>query len=414
MFLNKLCYDVIMRKIILFIFLFSLIAPYSALAATSTLAQKYAGKFVSQSESYDRLWYIDPQEKTRYVLRDAQGIMDFFRQKATGISNKDLAKIKTTSKQSYNAKLTNRFRGQFLLAVENNGAIWYVDPDTGIRYHLKDGQSAYDFFSARASKLKNKDLLKIPPTTKQIVSSYTFDNVTYAVYDDGAYEAGSYSDEILPIASLSKLMTALVLLDHKPDWQKKITITPEQIYYPHIYVGNDATSEVNILAGQTISFYDLWVAMLLASSNQSAVALAESTGLTRPDFVKEMNAKAKSLGLKKTIFYDIAGLDEGNVSTAKEMAQIAIAAFSHPEIVEATAKGQYTMTLLNIDGNSTTTQAVNRNTSLMAFGPEAAKSGYLVEAQRTAVLKKGNIVIAILHARSMAERNKIIQKYLAE
>ncbi len=382
-------------------------------AATSP-AQIQAGKFIIQSESYDRLWYVDPQEQTRYLLKDAQGTMDLLRLKATGISNKDLAKIKTTAKGSFNAKLTNRFKGKFLLAVENQGQIWYIDPASGIRYHLKDGQSAYDFFLKRATKLKNKELTKIPVTNKQIIASYTFDPVTYAVFEDGEYLEGSYADEILPIASLSKLMTALVLLDQKPDWQKKITITKAQINYPKIYVGNDATSEVNIAAGQTISFYDLWVAMLLASSNQSAVALAESTGMTRGDFVKLMNVKAKELGLSKTIFYDIAGLDEGNVSTAKEMAMIAKAAFAKPEIVEATAKGQYTLHMIKEDGSTTTCEAVNRNTSLMAFGPQAAKSGFLVEAQRTAALQKGTKIITVLHAKSMAERNKVLAKYLGE
>jgi D-alanyl-D-alanine endopeptidase (penicillin-binding protein 7) len=396
-----------MRRIIIFIFLLSIFLPQSVWAATS-LAQTYAGKFVVQKESYNRLWYVDPTEKARYVIRNAKGAMDLFKQKATGISNKDLAKIKTTAKGTANAKLTNRFKGQFLLAVEGKGEIWYVDPVTGIRTNFKDGQAAYDFFVKKATKLKNKDVAKIPVTDQQIAASYTFDNVTYAVLEDGVYQAGSAAEEILPIASLSKLMTAMILLDHNPDWQKPITITAAQIYYPKIYVGNDATSEVNIKAGQTVSFYDLWVAMLLASSNQSAVALAESTGLSRTDFVAEMNAKAKELGLVKTKFYDIAGLDEGNVSTAKEMAQIAKAAFDKVEIVEGTAKGQYTLGLTNADGTLSTCEAVNRNTSLMAFGPEAAKSGFLVEAQRTAVLKKGSKIIAILHARSMAERNKII------
>ena len=402
-----------MKKIIFSIFLLNIILATPAWAAVS-VAQTYAGKTVIQSESYDRLWYIDPQEQTRYLLKNSSTIMDFLRAKATGISNKDLAKIKTSSKQSGNAKLTNRFKGRFLLAVENNGEIWYVDPATGIRYHLKDGSSAYDFFVKQATKIKNKDLVKIPVTDQQTVASYTFDKVTFAIYDNGEFVAGSYADEILPIASLSKLMTALVLLDQKPDWQKQITITPAQINYPKIYVGNDATSEVAIKAGQTISFYDLWVAMLLASSNQSAVALAESTGLTRGDFVALMNTKAKELGLTKTKFYDIAGLDEANVSTAKEMAQIAQTAFARPEIVEASAKGQYTLSLLNSDGTWDSCAAINRNTSLMAFGPEAAKSGYLVEAQRTAALKKGSKIIAILHASSMAERNKIIAKYLVE
>lgn len=403
-----------MPKIILYIFLLAIILPNVSLAATINLAQKYSGKFIIQSESYDRLWYIDPQEKARYVIKDSAGAMDLFRQKATGISNKDLAKIKTTSKGLANAKLTNRFRGQFLLAVESRGEIWYVDPDTGVRYFLKDGQTAYDYFKSKATKLKNKDLAKIAVTKNQVVSSYTFDNVTYAVYNADEYQDGYYADEVLPIASLTKLMTALVLLDHKPDWQKIITITPEQIYYPKIYVGNDATSEVPMAAGQQIEFYDLWVAMLLASSNQSAVALAESTGLSRVDFVAKMNAKAKDLGLKKTIFYDIAGLDASNVSTAKEMAKIAEAAFSHPEIVEATAKDSYNMSVTKTDGTASNTAVVNRNTSLMAFGPEAAKVGFLVEAQRTAVLKKGNTILAILHARSMAERNKIIAKYLEQ
>ena len=401
-----------MKKFILFVFILNIILPIQVWAAKPALATTYAGKFVVQSESYNRLWYIDPQEQTRYLLKDAQGTMDLLRLKATGISNKDLAKIKTSSKQTGNAKLTNRFKGQFLLAVENQGQLWYVDPSSGIRYHVKDGQSAYDFFVKKATKLKNKELNKIPVTDKQIVASYTFDPVTYAVFEDGEYLEGSYADEILPIASLSKLMTALVLLDQKPDWQKKITITKEQINYPKIYVGNDATSEVKIAAGETIAFYDLWVAMLLASSNQSAVALAESTGLTRGDFVKLMNAKAKDLGLTKTIFYDIAGLDETNVSTAKEMALIAKAAFSKPEIVEATAKGQYTLHMLKEDGSTVTCEAVNRNTSLMAFGPQAAKSGFLVEAQRTAALQKGTKIIAVLHAKSMAERNKVLAKYL--
>jgi D-alanyl-D-alanine endopeptidase (penicillin-binding protein 7) len=402
-----------MKKIILIIFLLNIILPSQALAATS-LAQTHAGKFVIQSESYNRLWYIEPTEKTRYVVRNAKGAMDLFKQKATGISNKDLAKIKTTVKGVANAKLTNRFKGQFLLAVESQGEIWYVDSVTGIRTYLKDGQAAYDFFVKKATKIKNKDIKKIPVTDKQITSSYTFDNVTYAVFEDGVYQSGSFADEILPIASLSKLMTALVLLDHEIDWQKKITITEAHIYYPKIYVGNDATSEVAIKAGQTVSFYDLWIAMLLASSNQSAVALAESTGLSRFDFVAEMNAKAKELGLVKTKFYDVAGLDEGNVSTAKEMAKIAAAAFTKTEIVEATAKGQYTMALLNSDGTTSTCAAVNRNTSLMAFGPEAAKSGFLVEAQRTAAVKKGSKIIAILHARSMPERNKILEKFLVQ
>jgi len=401
-----------MKKILLYIFISQFILPLPTLAASSDLANKLSGKILLQVESYGRAWYVHPVEKTRYYLKNGEAAYELMRKKSLGISNKDLAKIRTASGQSYDYKLTERLKGYILLQVESVGEAWYVHPDTGIRYYLKNGEAAYELMRNFSLGISNEDLGKISVNEEQLVCSYTFDDITYAVYEDGVFKKGYYEDEILPIASLSKLMTALVVLDYDPDWNEKISITPEQINYPHEYVGDDPTSEVAIEAGQRIPFYDLWVAMLLASSNQSAVALAESTGLSRAEFVSKMNDKAQELGLSKTIFYDIAGLDANNVSTAKEMAIIAQEAFSQEEIVEATAKGQYTMTAYNQDGTQSEIRATNRNYSLMAYGLDAAKTGFLVEAQRTAVFKKDGQIFAILHARSMAERNGVIEDLL--
>ena len=395
-----------------FFYLLLLVVLLPVLVAADSLADDLAGKILLQVESYGRAWYVHPVEKTRYYLQNGAMAYQIMRQESLGITDTDLSKIRTAYGQPYDRKLTERLKGYILLQVEQSGEAWYVNPSDGLRYYLRDGEAAYDIMRELSLGISNKDLNTIPVTSNQTVSSYTFDDVAYVGFDGQNYFGQHQADEILPIASLTKLITAMVVLDHFPVWDRLLTITPEQISYPTEYVGTDATSEVAIAAGQKISVADLWVAMLLASSNQSAVALAESTGLSRAAFVTAMNEKIGSLGLEKTVIYDIAGLDAHNVSTAKEMAVIAKTAFAIPEIREATIKTDYQMAIRNLDGTVSQTEAVNRNYSLLAFSPEATKTGFLIEAQRNVVLQKNGSVIVVLHARSMTERNRAIEELL--
>jgi len=395
-----------------FFYLLLLVVLLPVLVAADSLADDLAGKILLQVESYGRAWYVHPVEKTRYYLQNGAMAYQIMRQESLGITDTDLSKIRTAYGQPYDRKLTERLKGYILLQVEQSGEAWYVNPSDGLRYYLRDGEAAYDIMRELSLGISNKDLNTIPVTSNQTVSSYTFDDVAYVGFDGQNYFGQHQADEILPIASLTKLITAMVVLDHFPVWDRLLTITPEQISYPTEYVGTDATSEVAIAAGQKISVADLWVAMLLASSNQSAVALAESTGLSRAAFVTAMNEKVHSLGLEKTVIYDIAGLDAHNVSTAKEMAVIAKTAFAIPEIREATIKTDYQMAIRNLDGTVSQTEAVNRNYSLLAFSPEATKTGFLIEAQRNVVLQKNGSVIVVLHARSMTERNRAIEELL--
>jgi serine-type D-Ala-D-Ala endopeptidase (penicillin-binding protein 7) len=214
------------------------------------------------------------------------------------------------------------------------------------------------------------------------------------------------------LASMTKIITAMVLMDLEPDWNKIITIKKSHLDYPKLYVGNDTTSEVNLAVGDVMTFYDLWSAMLVASSNQGTAALVDSTGLTVAEFVELMNEKTKSLGLKKTKFYDVAGLNAHNVTTPKEMAKLAYAAFSIPEIAQASQNRTYIIKATTVDGVPKEIRVVDRNFSLWNFGAESAKTGYLVEAQRTVATKKGNNIVVIMHALSMAQRNEILGKLL--
>ncbi|OGY43039.1 MAG: hypothetical protein A2729_05760 [Candidatus Buchananbacteria bacterium RIFCSPHIGHO2_01_FULL_39_14] len=395
----------------LILFLFLPLKPIQA--ADLSVAKKYAGRFLLQTESYGRAWYVEPKTFERYYFKDAKTALEVTELLGLGITNVDLEKIPTEKGQKFDRRLVNRLKGRLLIAVEKNGEAWYVNPVDNLRYYLKD-ETIFDLIKKFHIAVKNKELSQVPMNQKQIVCDYTFADVAYVRYDGKNFTKSYNSEVILPLASLTKLMTALVLLDLNPDWQKKITITAAQLNYPKNYVADDATSEVDFQLGDTLSFYDLWVAMLVSSANQATAALVDSSGIDRADFVEKMNQKAKDLGLKKTIFYDLAGLDAHNVTTTKEMAKLALAAFAKPEISETTTIRDYNLSALDKTGTAKSIKTTNRNFSLFQYEPQAVKTGYLVEAQRTMVLKKNNAIIVVMHALSMKQRNQTIEYLLKQ
>lgn len=202
-------------------------------------------------------------------------------------------------------------------------------------------------------------------------------------------------------------MTALVLLDTKPDWSEPVVVQQEDLDYPKSQIGEDTSSEVDLRVGDQIKKEDLWVAMLVASSNQAAAILVRTSGLTKKDFVRQMNAKAEQLELVKTKFSEFAGLDVRNVSTAREMAVIAQVAFERSTIANTSVIKNYNIRTIN---KNRIIKVINRNYSLLQFEPVGAKTGFLVEAQRNVSIKKKERIIVVLHARSMGERNSIIQQ----
>ncbi len=140
------------------------------------------------------------------------------------------------------------------------------------------------------------------------------------------------ADLVRPIASLTKLMTALVFLDTKINWQADYTIVRED---------NISGGRLNLFLGDTLRIEELFKTALIASDNGATVALVRSTGLSEEAFVFRMNEKAKAIGLTKTSFTDSTGLSNDNVSTANEIAQIAKLAFEKSEIVEALGQKEY-------------------------------------------------------------------------
>lgn len=210
--------------------------------------------------------------------------------------------------------------------------------------------------------------------------------------------------EARPIASITKLMTALVFLDHNPGWEKVVAITEDDQRVGGI---------IYLAPGGKVTVRDLFNLTLISSTNEAAVALAKSTGLELVEFVNLMNAKAAELGLQNTKFVEPTGLEPGNVSTAYELSQLARAAFSQPEIVEATAKSRYNFSLAN-SGRKIIAYSTDDllgsflNDENFGYRLLGAKTGYLNEAGYclTSQIIKGENPIIITLLGSQTEKDR--------
>lgn len=140
------------------------------------------------------------------------------------------------------------------------------------------------------------------------------------------------ADRETPIASLTKLMTALVFLEQKPDLSRSVEITREEIYHAgHSQLRN----------GEHATLGDLLHMSLMCSDNVATRVLARESGLSRWEFLTRMNTKAGQIGLHDTRFVEFTGLDEGNVSTASDVAQLLRTAATNNLIHSITTTQQY-------------------------------------------------------------------------
>ncbi len=122
-------------------------------------------------------------------------------------------------------------------------------------------------------------------------------------------------DERRPIASATKLMTALLTLERVP---------PDAVLPAASYRAAPVESQIGLRAGERLSVKDLLVALLLESANDAAVTLAEGVSGSQGAFVEAMNARARELGLRDTSFANPVGLDDpANYSSARDLATLA-------------------------------------------------------------------------------------------
>ncbi|MBD3360142.1 MAG: hypothetical protein GF365_05580 [Candidatus Buchananbacteria bacterium] len=208
------------------------------------------------------------------------------------------------------------------------------------------------------------------------------------------------SQQIRSIASITKLMTALIFLDHNPGWQKEIyTIASDR--------RNGGIIHLN--AGEVLTIRNLFFTALLASDNDATIALARSTGLSEDQFVLEMNKKAKVLGLENTFFIEPSGLNSGNKSTAADIVKLIEIATQQQEIKKATSTNRYEFEVRGKEKNRTVS-LINTdwltNSYLDVLG---GKTGYIEKSGYCLAVKIENevnqeIIVVVLGSDSNFDR----------
>jgi len=187
------------------------------------------------------------------------------------------------------------------------------------------------------------------------------------------------TDTVRSIASITKLMTAMVTLDAKLDLEEKLTITKADRDLIRL-------TGSRLDAGAKLTRRELLLLALMSSENRAATALGRTYPGGMDKFVAQMNRKAKSLGMNNSRFADPAGLRTENLSTASDLATMLTAAKGYPLITQATTTLREEVRPYSRRGplNYVNTNRLLKNAK---WDIELSKTGYINEAGRCLVMQ---------------------------
>lgn len=198
----------------------------------------------------------------------------------------------------------------------------------------------------------------------------------------------------MPIASLTKLMTAMVILDAGLPLDERIEIDRADRDLVKL-------TGSRLEVGARLTRRELLVLALMASENRAAAALARTYPGGDEAFVKAMNARAGALGMRHTRFTDAAGLDPGNVASAEDLGRLVLAAMEYPLVREASTRRSLEVRPYKRRGplRFGNTNRLLRNAN---WDIQLSKTGYINEAGRCLVmhaeLDKEPIVLVLLNS----------------
>ena len=229
----------------------------------------------------------------------------------------------------------------------------------------------HDPKAVRDPKLKSSSVLVIDQTDSTVLYS-------------------RHPDVAAPIASITKLMTALVVLDAKQPLDEMIRITDAD--------RNFLKGDVSRLAvGTTLSRGDLMHLALMSSENRAAHALGNNYPGGTPGLVAAMNAKASQLGMTSAHFVDPTGLSSENVASPEDLSKLVIAASHNPSIREYSTDSHYAVQVRRhmVEFRNTDNLVANPGWNIVV-----QKTGYIAEAGKclvmSAVIEGRSVVIVLL------------------
>jgi D-alanyl-D-alanine carboxypeptidase/D-alanyl-D-alanine endopeptidase (penicillin-binding protein 7) len=216
--------------------------------------------------------------------------------------------------------------------------------------------------------------------------------------DTGKILVEKNANAVVPIASLTKLMTAMVVLDAKQDMNEEI-----QIDQVDVDTLKHSTSRVPV--GASISRGDVLQLALMSSDNRAAASLGRTYPGGTPAFKAAVNAKIRALGMTQTVIEEPTGLSPNNKSTAADLVKMAAAAAKYDDIRRITTD---TKDIINIKGRKVEYHNTNRLVGAKGWDIGMSKTGYTEEAGRCLIMRiksaGKNATVVLLNAKANSAR----------
>jgi len=203
----------------------------------------------------------------------------------------------------------------------------------------------------------------------------------------------------LPIASITKMMTGLVVVEANQDLDEVLTVTEDD-------VDRAKFSSSRLKVGDQLTRRNMLHIALMSSENRAASALGRNYPGGLPAFVNAMNAKARALGMTETHYSDSTGLSKQNVASARDLAKLAMAAYEHPMLREFSTDAKAMVERNGRPVQFGTTNGLVVPTSGWQIGLQ--KTGFINEAGRCvmmqAVIEGRSVIMVLLDAKGTAAR----------
>lgn len=388
-------------------FLFTLIAPLSVLAASSTSTTSPAGKaswydyrpgLFAASTIYPigqkvRVYNATGDKSVDVTINDygpdpkthPDRVIDLqkeaFAKLATlgaGVISVRLEPLSATSTPTVTtapatSSIPKKTQPKRDLAKEKIALRWFTDeyghlPKTKADWSILN-QRAY---SANADKTK-EDFQSLVVNSKDAVSAIILDA------KDNKVLWQKNAQQVLPIASLTKMVAIKTFLDTKPDLNKVVSYSQQDEKELGKYCAPGEAAMIKLKDKDQIKLRDLVYSALIGSANNAIESLVRLSSLSRPEFIKRMNANAKKWSAVNTKFVEPTGLSTSNVSTAKDYALILKNVSQDANIKKISTTAVYKFTTINTKQLHT---IKNTNKLLLEgqFPLQSSKTGYLVEA----------------------------------
>jgi D-alanyl-D-alanine endopeptidase (penicillin-binding protein 7) len=262
--------------------------------------------------------------------------------------------------------------GQAVESVQVNGLPGGEPLPAAIELKAEQAPQRKDFGAPDWTALSRQDELELRSAAAVVIDQ-----------EDGQLLYAKNTDAVMPIASITKLMTAVVVLDAGLPLDETITIDRADM-------DRLKGSRSKLKVGTTLTRRQMLRLALMASENRAAAALARTYPGGTPGFVQAMNQKAHQLGMRDTYFRDSTGLDPGNVSTAMDLALLVNTSYNYPLIREFSTTESYRLAFEGSRRKRVRMLAF-RNSNGLVRNSEweigLQKTGYISEAGRCLVMQ---------------------------